>query len=50
MLSALRSASGKLARGDLFMLTFSGHGGQVPDVSGEEADKLDETWCLYDAS
>jgi len=20
----------------------------VPDVSGEESDKLDETWCLYD--
>ena len=31
------------------MLTYSGHGGQVPDVSGEEADKLDETWCLYDS-
>src|SRR6185436_11270577 len=25
-----------------------GHGGQVPDVTGEEADKQDETWCLYD--
>jgi hypothetical protein len=49
VLAALRSASGKLAKGDLFMLTFSGHGGQVPDVSGEEDDKLDETWCLYDA-
>ena len=49
VLAALRSASGKLARGDLFMLTFSGHGGQVPDASGEENDKLDETWCLYDA-
>ena len=20
----------------------------MPDVIGEEADKLDETWCLYD--
>jgi hypothetical protein len=49
VLAALRSASGKLAKGDLFMLTFSGHGGQVPDVSAEEDDKLDETWCLYDA-
>ena len=47
-LSALRAASAKLVRGDFFMLTYSGHGGQVPDVSGEEADKLDETWCLYD--
>jgi hypothetical protein len=49
VLSALRGAAAKLVRGDFFMLTFSGHGGQVPDVSGEEADKLDETWCLYDA-
>ena len=27
---------------------YSGHGGQVPDVTGDEADKKDETWCLYD--
>jgi len=48
VLAALRAASKALVRGDFFFLTFSGHGGQVPDVSGEEADKLDETWCLYD--
>ena len=48
VLAALRAAAKTLASGDLFFLTFSGHGGQVPDVSGEEADKLDETWCLYD--
>ena len=47
-LAALRSAAAKLVKGDFFMLSYSGHGGQVPDVSGEEADKLDETWCLYD--
>jgi hypothetical protein len=49
VLSALRAASSKLVKGDFFLLSFSGHGGQVPDVSGEEADKLDETWCLYDS-
>ena len=27
---------------------FAGHGGQVPDVTGEEDDKKDETWCLFD--
>lgn len=48
VLSALRAASKTLVKGDFFFLTFSGHGGQVPDVSGEEDDKLDETWCLYD--
>jgi hypothetical protein len=47
-LSGLRSAAKTLVKGDFFFLTYSGHGGQVPDVSGEEADKLDETWCLYD--
>ena len=35
--------------GDLFFLTYSGHGGQVPDVNGdEETTSKDETWCLYD--
>jgi metacaspase-1 len=47
-LSAIRAASKQLKAGDLFFLTYSGHGGQVPDVTGEEADKKDETWCLYD--
>ena len=48
ILSALRSAAKTLVSGDIFFLTYSGHGGQVPDVSAEESDKLDETWCLYD--
>ena len=47
-LAGIRSAAKSLRAGDLFFLTFSGHGGQVPDVTGDEADKQDETWCLYD--
>ncbi|EHR73532.1 Caspase domain-containing protein [Burkholderiales bacterium JOSHI_001] len=47
-LAAMRSAAKALVKGDFFFLTYSGHGGQVPDVTGEEADKKDETWCLYD--
>ena len=47
-LAALRSAARTLKNGDLFFLTYSGHGGQIPDVTGEEQDKKDETWCLYD--
>ncbi len=47
-LAAIRAAAKRLVAGDLFFLTYSGHGGQVPDISGEEADKNDETWCLYD--
>ncbi len=47
-LAAMRSSAKTLTAGDFFFLTYSGHGGQVPDVTGEEADKKDETWCLYD--
>lgn len=47
-LAAVRAASKQLKSGDLLFLTYSGHGGQIPDVTGEEDDKLDETWCLYD--
>ncbi|MEO8297598.1 MAG: caspase family protein [Burkholderiales bacterium] len=47
-LAAMRSAAKALKAGDLFFLSFSGHGGQVPDITGEETDKQDETWCLFD--
>ena len=49
VLKAIRDASQQLKSGDLFFLTYSGHGGQVPDTTGEEKDdKQDETWCLFD--
>ena len=48
VLAHLRAAAKALAAGDFFFLSFSGHGGQVPDVTGEEPDKKDETWCLFD--
>jgi metacaspase-1 len=48
VLGEMRSAAKALKAGGLFFLTYSGHGGQVPDVSGDEPDKQDETWCLYD--
>lgn len=41
--------------GDIALLTYSGHGGQVPDTNHDESrlptglkDKYDETWVLYD--
>lgn len=49
LLAALNKAAKALVAGDFFFMSFSGHGGQVPDVSGEEKDdKQDETWCLFD--
>jgi hypothetical protein len=44
----LNEAAADLGDGDFLFLTYSGHGGQVPDVSGDEEDAYDETWCLYD--
>ncbi|MDZ7857982.1 caspase family protein [Sphaerotilus sp.] len=49
VLAALRKAAKTLKKGDFFFLTFSGHGGQVADVTGEEIDRKDETWCLWDS-
>ncbi len=34
--------------GDTFFITFSGHGGQIDDKDGDEADGKDEIWCFYD--
>jgi hypothetical protein len=45
---ALAEAAAKLKAGDLLFVTFSGHGGQLPDWEFEEEDDLDETWLLYD--
>ena len=50
VLAEMRGAAKALKAGDLFFMSYSGHGGQVPDVSGDEgADKQDETWCLFDS-
>jgi metacaspase-1 len=46
---AMADAAKKLVAGDILFLSYSGHGGQVPDRDGDdEADGLDETWCLFD--
>ena len=42
------AAAASLDAGDIFLLTFSGHGGQVPDVDDPEPGGMDETWCLFD--
>jgi len=45
---AIRDAADQLSDGDIFLLTYAGHGGQIGDVAGDEKDNADETWCLYD--
>jgi hypothetical protein len=44
----ITQAAQTLAPGDIFLLSYSGHGGQLPDLNRDEPDALDETWCLYD--
>lgn len=45
---AILAEAKDLVRGDLLIVTLSGHGGQVADTNGDEADGLDETVCLWD--
>lgn len=41
-------AATQLTAGDILFISYSGHGGQLPDRDGDEFDLEDETWCLYD--
>src|SRR3954454_1082759 len=45
----MRSAISDLVAGDSLLITFSGHGSQIPNTSDDtEADLLDETLCFHD--
>ncbi|MGA5068260.1 caspase family protein [Streptomyces exfoliatus] len=48
--AALGEAAARLRPGDVLLLSYSGHGGQLPDATGsdDEPDALDETLVLYD--
>lgn len=47
--AAIQKAAKTLAKGDIFFMTYSGHGGQVRDENGDEDDdRMDETWVLFD--
>ena len=53
VIGEIRAAAARMKAGDIFFLTYSGHGSQVPDFSGDERlerpeDAVDETLCLYD--
>ena len=50
--TALTRLSRTLEQGDVLLVTYSGHGGQVrdkmDDAEDRDPDGFDETWCLYD--
>ncbi|MFM7845276.1 MAG: caspase family protein [Planctomycetota bacterium] len=48
VIAAIKDAAKQLKKGDIFFLSYAGHGGQVPDTNKDEADRTDETWVLYD--
>jgi len=48
VIAGIQAAAKQLKAGDFFFLSYSGHGGQVPDEDDDEPDHADETWCLYD--
>lgn len=41
----ISAAADRLTAEDFFMLSYSGHGGQLPDLNDEEVDAQDDTWC-----
>lgn len=45
---AIDQAAATLKAGDVFLLTYAGHGLQWDDTDGDEDDGFDESWVLYD--
>lgn len=50
ILSALATAAKTSVRGDTVVFTFSGHGAQAPDLSGDEGGGYDELFLPADAA
>ncbi len=48
IIKLIKSASKQLSNGDEFLLTYSGHGCQIPDLNNDETDGLYEGWICYD--
>lgn len=48
--AALQGLIDSTNAGDVAVLTYSGHGTQVTDRSGDESDPYDEAICLYDGN
>ena len=49
IIGEIERTAGELEPGDVLLVTYAGHGGQVPDRNDEdEEDRSDETWLAYD--
>jgi len=48
--TALQGLIASTNAGDVAVFTYSGHGTQVTDASGDEGDPYDEAICLYDGN
>src|SRR5579862_4558993 len=46
VLTGIKKAATQLSSGDFFLLTYSGHGGRIPDP--QNPGKQVDTWVLYD--
>lgn len=50
VITALEKLITEAVAGDELLVTYSGHGSNVADQNGDEADGRDETWYLYDGN
>lgn len=48
VLNNLKTAAATCKAGDMFVFYYTGHGGQVKDLNGDEVDGKDETLVCYD--
>ena len=49
VINTIGEAAKRLEKDDMFLITFSGHGGKLRDpINGDEPDSQDETLVLYD--
>lgn len=48
IISYIKNAAKELSTGDIFFISYSGHGTQLIDLNQDEQDGKDEAWCLYD--
>jgi hypothetical protein len=48
VIGILDDVATRLNSNDLFVVYFSGHGGEIPDPHADATNGMDQTWCLFD--